>query len=276
LYRSELMEKYEGKGQCLKKGDINNLESPDLDLSWKKYYSDNLHFSALGNAIAGCLLADVANSIASATSETCSAVVTAYKLPPPFLEDTKLRMSENHVFEFINSTAQRTLFPLVLSKFLGKRIALGAKGGNSYLKGFRFKQGGKGGKIWLNAMAQGAILRFTTPKPCTQIRVEYYKHHELGMAEVKVDGKVVFVLDACCKKSCINNGDGIKRGLYYVTTVAENLERKIHNVEIKTIKRTANVCKTPGNQVDIVSIMGNTKFGEKSLDKTNIRPNTDW
>ena len=264
LYRSELMGKYDGKGRCLGKGGINKLKTPDFKLHWKKYYSDNLHFSALGNAIAGCLLADVANSIASATSETCGALGTAYRLPPPFLEDTKQRVSENHVFEFVNSTAQRTLFPLALSKFLGERIALGAKVRNPYLKGFRFKQGGKGGeKIWLNTMAQGAILRFTTPKPCTQIRVEYYKHHELGMgmAEVKVDGKIVFVLDACCKKTCVDNGDGIKRGFYYVATVAENLERKIHNVEIKTIKRTSNVCETSGNQFDIVSIMGNTKSG---------------
>ena len=83
----------------------------------------------------------------------------------------------------------------------------------------------------------------------------------MGMAEVKVDGKIVFVLDACCKKTCVDNGDGIKRGFYYVATVAENLERKIHNVEIKTIKRTSNVCETSGNQFDIVSIMGNTKSG---------------
>ena len=98
----------------------------------------------------------------------------------------------------------------------------------------------------------------------------------MGMAEVKVDGKIVFVLDACCKKTCVDNGDGIKRGFYYVATVAENLERKIHNVEIKTIKRTSNVCETSGNQFDIVSIMGNTKSGGGSLHKSQFRPNTDW
>ena len=43
--------------------------------------------------------------------------------------DTKQRMSENHIFEFINSTAQRTLFPLALSNSVGNALLSVPKGG---------------------------------------------------------------------------------------------------------------------------------------------------
>ena len=56
-----------------------------------------------------------------------------------------------------------------------------------------------------------------------------------------------------------------------MATVAENLERKIHNVEIKTIKRTSNVCETSGNQFDIVSIMGNTKSGGGVIEQITVQ-----
>ena len=108
--------------------------------------------------------------------------------------------------------------------------------------------------------------------------LEYYKHHELGMgiAEIKVDGKVTATIDACCKNTCIDNGDGVKRGFYYITPIAKKLDYAIHKVEIKVIRRhSTRVCEKDGNQFNIISVIGNTnkkiEFG-----KSQIRSDVDW
>ena len=123
----------------------------------------------------------------------------------------------------------------------------------------------------------GSTINFITPKPCTEILLEYYKHHELGIgiAEIKVDGKVTATIDACCKNTCIDNGDGVKEVLLLHLS-QKKLDYAIHKVEIKVIRRhSTRVCEKDGNQFNIISVIGNTnkkiEFG-----KSQIRSDVDW
>lgn len=248
----------------------SSLRSMDAKAILSSYYNDHLHFSQLGNAMAGCLLADTARSIvkSSAASIEQNAVAT---LPGPFLADTKERMGATSKSEtvFISSTHHKSLFPQHLSTLTEKELTASTAAGGatrvtegqSYLENFRFRQGGRGGKkVWLHTTTPGAVLSFVTPKPCTTIQLEMYKHHELpmGSAEVRIDGQLVKTLDACCPKTCIDNGDGIKRGWYYVETLAEKLENKVHTVEVKVVPKASTQCTELGNQFDISSIIGST------------------
>ena len=290
MYVFELEGKYgPEKGRCLgKEKHINKMKIKNESALRPSdilhhFYNDHLHFSTLGNALAGCLLADLANSIVKSNAPITNAV-SRYQLPLPYLKDTKARMGEeaNLVSEFINSTVYRNLFPIAFRKFesavdFDKNRHF--EGKHSSLYNFQFKKGGRGGKkIWLDANSPGSTINFITPKPCTEILLEYYKHHELGMgiAEIKVDGKVTATIDACCKNTCIDNGDGVKRGFYYITPIAKELDYAIHKVEIKVIRRhSTRVCEKDGNQFNIISVIGNTnkkiEFG-----KSQIRSDVDW
>jgi len=238
----------------------SSLRSMNAKEILSKFYNDHLHFSPAGNAMAGCLLADAATSIIQSTASTATGSRVA-KLPGPFLADTKRRMGalSKSVTAFVNSTHHNSLFSQLLNTSIEVADKETGNLGDSYLKHFRFRQGGRGGKkVWLHTTAPGAVIMFVTPKPCTMLQLEMYKHHELpmGSAEVRIDGVLVKTLDACCPKTCVDNGDGIKRGWYYVETLAEKLENKIHEIEIKVITKTATQCELLGNQFDVTSVIG--------------------
>ena len=249
--------------------DSSSHESISASTILAKFYNDHLHFSPAGNSMAGCLLADAAKSIIKSAAPLVPGLL--FTLPGPFLADTKERMGASSRSEtvFISSTHHKSLFPKHLSTLTDAELTEHNEGESqrvteegSYIENFRFRKGGRGGKkVWLHTTVPGAVFSFVTPKPCTTVQMELYRHHELpmGAAEVSIDGKLIRTLDACCEKTCVDNGDGVKRGWYYVETLAEALENKVHTVEIKVIAKKTTQCTVLGNQFDISSIIGNTE-----------------
>ena len=121
--------------------------------------------------------------------------------------------------------------------------------------GWKLEVGGKGGsKRWLGAQRSGASLRVRTP-PCTQLSLEHYRHHELGMGlvGVRVDGRPHGTVDACCMEPCVGIAG---QGYYDTVVIATQLRFVAHEVELTLLTRNRSSCAQLGHAFSVVSLLG--------------------
>eukprot|EP00747_Dinoflagellata_sp_TGD_P146504 gnl/TRDRNA2_/TRDRNA2_176700_c8_seq5.p1 gnl/TRDRNA2_/TRDRNA2_176700_c8~~gnl/TRDRNA2_/TRDRNA2_176700_c8_seq5.p1 ORF type:complete len:415 (-),score=45.21 gnl/TRDRNA2_/TRDRNA2_176700_c8_seq5:66-1310(-) len=233
---------------CTKHSEKKCFKSPrDMQLSLFGQTDktiDSIHYNTIGGSMEGCLLAEMVESgLENLPSQLENFRSQNENFPEP-LEPASMPTA---VTVFILSTRTGDLRPDT--------------------DGWELVQGGnRGKKKWYNATRPNATMTFLTP-PCTQLFLQYYKHHELpmGIAEITVDGVKTAVLDACCPgEGCA--GIPSDQGFPFMTQIASRLPLEPHIVEVKAVQRqSAGACSQFGNKFDVVSLVGKKTLVDKKF-----------